>query len=63
MDNPTLTAEDIRHLSERLAARLADPEDEGGPEDVMTSIGYVGLWKDGDITVNGRFLPSYEWSE
>lgn len=51
---PMLTAADEEHLEAILARRLADPEDEGGPEEAMTSIGYVEIWKDGDVIYHGE---------
>jgi hypothetical protein len=52
-DNGGLTEDDIAHLTEECERRNGDAEDEGGPEPVMTSIGYVDLWKDGDVITNG----------
>ena len=51
-----LASHSITWLEERLAARLADPEDEGGPEDVMTNLGYVELWRDGDVVQYGTVI-------
>ena len=59
----TLTAADLDTLSLALVRRRHDHEDrepsdpdydEGGPEPVMTSIGYVDLWLDGQVTNRGR---------
>ena len=51
-----LTGEDIEWLEECLASRLEDEEDDGGPEDVMTSLGYVELWRDGDVVQYGTVI-------
>lgn len=59
-----LTAEDIAHLETEVARRRednmrdpSDPEyDEGGPEPVMTSLGYVDIWVDGDVICNGTTI-------
>ena len=36
--------------------RLRLEHDEGGPEVVTTSIGYVELWLDGEVVANGRVI-------
>ena len=51
-----LTEEDIEWLEECLSARLEDEDDDGGPEDVMTSLGYVELWRDGDVVQYGTVI-------
>lgn len=58
-----LAPHSIAWLAERLAERLADPEDEGGPEDVMTSLGYVQLWRDGDVVQHGTVIYKLEGGE
>lgn len=68
---PTLTDADLTHLSRELSRRQEDHAqdpgsphyDEGGPEPVMTSIGYVDLWIDGDVIANGALLATVdpEW--
>ena len=41
----------LERRKEDNARQEDDPEyDEGGPEDVMTSLGYVSLWIDGEVT-------------
>jgi len=47
---PELTQHDLRWLAYNLADRLSDPEDDQeGYDCVMTSIGYVSLWCDGEV--------------
>ncbi len=50
----TLTAHDLQHLGERYRETAMECLRErwvwDGPEDVMTSLGYVGLWPDGEVT-------------
>lgn len=62
-----LTEDDIEWLEECLSARLEDEEDEeeddGGPEDVMTSLGYVELWRDGDVVQHGTVIYKLEGGE
>jgi hypothetical protein len=58
-----LAPHSIAWLAERLAERLADPEDEGGPEDVMTNLGYVQLWRDGEIVFGGLVIFKLEGGE
>ncbi len=58
-----LTTEDLAHLANALRARLEDEEDEGGPEPVMTSLGYVDLWRDGEIMSFGRVIATIEGGE
>ena len=66
MKGLVLTERDIEWLREHLARRIEnherctdDPEyDEGGPEPVMTSIGYVDLWIDGDACAHGAILAN-----
>ena len=63
-----LTAEDIAHLEAEVARRRednmrdpSDPEyDKGGPEPVMTSLGYVDIWVDGDVICNGTTIHTIE---
>jgi hypothetical protein len=55
----TLTADDWTWLRECYASSIAECEAEGWEfegEDVMTSIGYVGLASDGDVVAFGRNL-------
>lgn len=55
---PELTDDDVAWLEENYEDYAAD-EDwflEGGSYDVMTSIGYVGLWNDGEVTWNGMVI-------
>lgn len=58
--DPILTDSDIAHLSEVLAARLSDPDDDGGPEVVMCSLGYVELWRDGEVVYGGCVVATVE---
>ena len=58
-----LTEEDIEWLEECLASRLEDEDDDGGPEDVMTSLGYVELWRDGDVVQYGTVIYKLEGGE
>jgi hypothetical protein len=58
-----LTGADIVRLGECLASRLEDDEDDGGPEDVMTSLGYVQLWCDGDVVQHGTVIYKLEGGE
>ena len=62
-DTEGLTEEDIEWLEECLASRLEDEDDDGGPEDVMTSLGYVELWRDGEIVYNGTVIYKLEGGE
>ena len=65
----TLTAADLDTLSLALVRRRHDHEDrepsdpdydEGGPEPVMTSIGYVDLWLDGDVIAYGATIANLD---
>jgi hypothetical protein len=58
-----LNEDDIEWLGECLASRLDDEEDDGGPEDVMTSLGYVELWRDGDVVQHGTVIYKLEGGE
>ena len=53
-----LTQADIAHLAECWEALQDDPENYDGPEDVMTSIGYVWLFLDGDVVSYGECIFS-----
>jgi hypothetical protein len=58
-DDDTLTADDWAWLRECYASSIAECDSEGWEyegEDVMTSIGYVGLSSDGDVVAFGRNL-------
>lgn len=65
---PKLTSDDLEHLSQALARRIEDNQrdeadedyDEGGPEVVVTSIGYVDLWLDGEVTAGGTLLAKLD---
>ena len=63
-----LTKRDIHHLREELDAMRSDEErgEEGGYDDVMTSVGYVAVWVDGDVTgpagLLGRFDDDGDWT-
>lgn len=47
-----LTHKDIEHLRKEYLGMFLDEErmNEDGYDDVMTSIGYVCLWTDGEVT-------------
>lgn len=59
-----LSRADVAHLTGELRRRLEDnmresddPDyDEGGPEPVMTSLGYVDLWMDGEVIRDGLVI-------
>ena len=60
-----LTTEDMQHLRKELRElRLWWGGDEGeldrieGPEVVMTSIGYVNLWSDGEVDFHGTTIAT-----
>jgi len=64
-----LTPEDIEHLRKEYREMLLDEERmaEGGPDDVMTSFGYVNLWTDGEVTTThdgllGTFDNDGDWT-
>lgn len=57
-----LTERDLEHLMDEYEEMLTDPErmEEGGYDDVMTSIGYVQLWTDGEVVANGQLIVVLE---
>lgn len=55
-----LTKSDIEHLREELNAMRSDDDLADGPEPVMTSIGYVDLWSDGEVTFSPVSLGSFD---
>jgi hypothetical protein len=55
-----LTTDDLATLTAALALRLADPADEGGPQVEMCSVGYVDLWRDGDVIADGNTLAKID---
>lgn len=58
-----LTPEDVEHLREEYRNMLLDEErmSEGGPDDVVTSFGYVNLWTDGEVTTtHGGLLGTFD---
>lgn len=59
---PRLTKRDIEHLRDELFAMRSDEErsHEGGYDDVMTSVGYVALWVDGEVTGPERLLGYFD---
>lgn len=63
-----LNKRDIDHLREEFFAMRSDEErgEEGGYDDVMTSVGYVAVWVDGDVTgptgLLGRFDDDGDWT-
>lgn len=65
---PRLTKCDIEHLRDVLDAMRSDEErgEEVGYDDVMTSVGYVAVWVDGDVTgpsgLLGRFDDDGNWT-
>lgn len=65
---PRLTKRDIEHLRDELFAMRSDEErgEEGGYDDVMTSVGYVAVWAEGDVTgpsgLLGRFDDDGDWT-
>ena len=67
-DHGGLKPRDVAHLRQEWQRRVQEDEKEqakglpsdGGPEDVMTSLGYVGMWLGGDVTANGVTLINLE---
>lgn len=61
-----LTKRDIDHLRECWASAREDDDLADGPEPVMTSIGYVDLWSDGEVTFSpvslGTFDDDGDWT-
>jgi hypothetical protein len=53
---PTLTDHDKQHLRDEYEEILLDGGDIDGPEVVMTSLGYVELWIDGDVCAYGEVI-------
>lgn len=55
-----LTKRDLKHLLEEYNAQIAEPgpEEYDGPIDVMTSLGYVLLWSDGDVSMHGEVIAN-----
>lgn len=60
-----LTTEDMEHLRKELRELLLwRGGDEGGldcidgPDVVMTSIGYVNLWSDGEVDFHGTIIAT-----
>lgn len=59
-----LSRADVAHLTGELRRRLEDnmrdtgdeEYDEGGSEPVMTSLGYVDLWMDGEVVSDGLVI-------
>jgi len=60
MPNNKLTADDIEHLRECWFVAREDDTLDDGPEPVMTSVGYVDLWSDGEVTAHGETLGSFD---
>lgn len=52
-----LTNSDMAHLYQEWCESFLDSE-EGGYVDAMSSIGYVGVWSDGDITYHGHTIAN-----
>lgn len=58
---PTLTEHDKQHLRDEYEEILLDAStDIDGPEVVMTSLGYVELWIDGDVCAYGEVIWNVE---
>ena len=60
MTRNKLTADDIEHLRECWLAAREDDALADGPEPVMTSLGYVDLWSDGEVTFSPGSLGSFD---
>lgn len=56
---PTLTDRDKQHLRDEYEEILLD-YDNDGPEVVVTSLGYVELWIDGDVCAYGEVIWNVE---
>lgn len=54
---PTLTDHDKQRLRDEYEEVLLDDD---GPEVVMTSLGYVELWIDGDVCAYGEVIWNVE---
>jgi len=64
-----LTPTAIEHLREEYREILLDEDRivEGGSDDVMTNMGYVSLWTDGEVTAAcggllGKFDDDGDWT-
>jgi hypothetical protein len=59
-ESASISREDYDWLLESWEAMIeSEEEDPGsidGPEDVMTSVGYVELWLDGDVVSHGNLI-------
>lgn len=57
-----LTKGDITHLRDEARAMRADEEgmSAGGATEVMTSIGYVALYTDGDVVAHGYVIGKFD---
>lgn len=55
-----LSRADVACLTGELRRRLEDEEDDGGPECVMTSLGYVDLWRDGEVIRDGLVIHTLD---
>jgi len=53
---PTLTDHDKQHLRDEYEEILSEEGESDGPEVVMTSLGYVELWIDGDVCAYGEVI-------
>jgi len=51
-----LTSRDIRSCLAHNKRRVKEGKDDGGPDVVMTSKGYVELWPDGDVVFHGAII-------
>lgn len=49
-----LTDHDKKHITEEFDSHTLMGGWESGYYDVMTSLGYVGVWHDGDVTYRGN---------
>lgn len=57
-----MTTDDVRTLKRAYLEMLDDEErmEEGGYDDVMTSLGYVCMWTDGEVTLAGTLLGTFD---
>lgn len=60
MPKNKLNSRDIKHLRECWLAAREDDSLPDGPEVEMTSLGYVELWSDGEVTAHGQLLGSFD---
>jgi len=58
MTDRTLTDDALAHLTRELVEGLADGTWTSGYVDVMTSVGYVALWHNGDVDAYGMTIAT-----